>query len=709
MRIFKAIKENRSFFITASVITLLWTFLIFGTMWSLHTTRDNLISIETLREEGHYEGVLNAIFKKLEVIKVFTETNGIYEITDTEFDEFAEKTDFTGIGFVSVSIAPDGIIGFYYSEEYEDDLIGRDLVNDERDYVREAVAYAIENDVVVINGPYLLIHGGEGIVFRRAIFEDGDFVGIINLVVNSAMLNDAFMEDHSEVVDVGIYQTDDTMIFGSLEYSANHMILKTMDIENVDWRIGIAVNHDFANRYTHIDIILISLSSLLYIFGMYLGVKFYSKNKSLLVTQYNLIRFDNLTALPNRLHLQEDVENLISGNQPFYLGFGDLDNFKMINDIMGHSIGDEYLRHIADRFSNQIHDKLSIYRWGGDEFIFVVKCLEKEEAIEFFDRIYASLETPVKVRNVDYNISLSMGIVQYPRHGITMDDLIKRADIVMYDVKSHNKKTYNFFENRYLDSLQREVDFENKVNQFELDEYQVYLQPIVDVKNNEIYGFEGLTRLIDKNGKALNTIDVIRVLERQGRIPELDKHVFETICGYSKQLTDIFNRDFHFSFNVSPVSLSQDFVDYLAKKVKEHQLKPNQFMFEIIETIGFKDIDESVFLLKKLRDIGFQIAMDDFGMGYSSLSYITKLPLSVLKIDRYFINNYYDNEFDRLLIFAIRDISKSLKLDIVVEGIETSRQLDFIRSLGAHYYQGYIHSRPMSFEHLVDKLTNGFE
>jgi len=163
MRIFKAIKENRSFFITASVITLLWTFLIFGTMWSLHTTRDNLISIETLREEGHYEGVLNDIFKKLEVIKVFTETNGIYEITDTEFDEFAEKTDFTGIGFVSVSIAPDGIIGFYYSEEYEDDLIGRDLVNDERDYVREAVAYAIENDVVVINGPYLLIHGGEGI------------------------------------------------------------------------------------------------------------------------------------------------------------------------------------------------------------------------------------------------------------------------------------------------------------------------------------------------------------------------------------------------------------------------------------------------------------------------------------------------------------------------------------------------------------------
>jgi len=684
--------------------------LIIGTFFALHTTKNNLIEIETLREREHYESVLNSILIKLETITVYTETTGIYDITQESFDEFSEKSDFTGIGFVSFSIAPDGIMAFYYSEEYDDDLVGLDLVNDERDYVREAVAYAIENDVVVINGPYELLHGGEGIVFRRAIYDDeGDFIGIINLVVNSAMLNSFFMQDGSSVVDVGIYTTDDTMIFGSLPYSADIFLLEKMDIDNVDWRIGIQVAPDFTKRFTIYDIILISISTVLYGIGIFLGTQFYFKNKSLLINQYNLIRFDNLTSLPNRRQLEEDVNRLITTNQSFYLGFGDLDNFKMMNDILGHSVGDEYLKLIAARFMKLTNDKLSVYRWGGDEFIFIVQCIDKEEAIECFNRIYANLEMPVKVRNVEYGISLSTGIVQYPRHGITMDDLIKRADIVMYDVKSHNKENFNFFENRYLDSLQREVDFENRVNQFELDQYQVYLQPIVDVANNEVFGFEGLTRLIDATGKPLNTIDVIKVLERQGRIPELDKHVFDTICVYSRRLKELFGKDYHFSFNVSPVTLSEDFVEYLARRVQEENLRPNQFMFEIIETIGFKDINESVHLLKRLRDIGFLIAMDDFGMGYSSLSYIAKLPLSVIKIDRYFINNYYDNEFDRLLIFAIKDLSKSLKLEIVVEGIETTRQLDFIRKLGAHYYQGYIHSKPMNFEKLVEKLNQGFE
>ncbi|HPJ24443.1 MAG TPA: EAL domain-containing protein, partial [Bacillota bacterium] len=251
--------------------------------------------------------------------------------------------------------------------------------------------------------------------------------------------------------------------------------------------------------------------------------------------------------------------------------------------------------------------------------------------------------------------------------------------------------------------------FENKVNQYSFDDYQVYLQPIVNTETNEVYGFEGLTRLFDKSNKPLNTIDVIKVLERQGKIPELDMHVFDTVTQYAKQLKQRFKKDYYFSFNVSPVTLSEDFVTYLADKVKAEHLDPTHFIFEIIETIGFKNIDESVSLLQKLRNIGFQIAMDDFGMGYSSLSYIAKLPLSVIKIDRYFINNYYDNEFDRLLIFAIKDISKSLNLKIVVEGIETTRQLEFIKSLGAHYYQGYFHSRPMSIKDLMIKLDKGFE
>lgn len=708
MKLLRKIKDNQGFTIVLSIITLLWMFLIAITLMTLDSSKNNLIKIETLREQEHYEKVLNDIFKKMETIKVFTETTGVENLTQAKFDAFAAKTDFSNIGFVSFSIAPGGVMAYYYSEEYEDDLVGRDLVNDDRDFVREAVAYAIANDVVVINGPFELLHGGEGLVFRRAIYEDGEFAAIINLVVNSARLNALFTAEKSTVVDVGIYQTDNAMIFGNLPYSDHLMVLEPIRLDNVDWRIGVDVDPAYRTRMTMTDIVLVTLSLTLYLVAVYLGSKFYLNNKRLLAMQKQLIYFDGLTSLPNRMYLNEYVSAMIEKKKAFYLGFGDLDNFKTINDIMGHSVGDEYLRIAAERLQSLTDDILSIYRWGGDEFVFIVETKNKDLAIRYFDTIYEQFETPVKINMIDYAVSLSMGVVQYPRHGRTIDDLIKRADIVMYDVKQNNKKAYNFFENRYLDSLQREVDFENKINQYTFEDFEVYLQPIVDVKTGEIYGFEGLTRLFDKDGEPFNTADVIKVLERQGKIPELDKHVFDTICDYSKELKQTFGKDYYFSFNVSPVTLSEDFVDYLAARIKKDQLSPERFIFEIIETIGFKNIDESVFLLQKLREIGFQIAMDDFGMGYSSLSYIAKLPLSVIKIDRYFISNYYDNEFDRILIFAIRDISKSLQLKIVVEGIETERQLEFIKNLGAHYYQGYIHSRPVDLETLIDQLKNGF-
>jgi len=138
--------------------------------------------------------------------------------------------------------------------------------------------------------------------------------------------------------------------------------------------------------------------------------------------------------------------------------------------------------------------------------------------------------------------------------------------------------------------------------------------------------------------------------------------------------------------------------------IKKYKVNPNYFIMEIIETLGFKDIDESLILLGELRKLGFRIAMDDFGMGYSSLSYITRLPLSIIKIDRHFVQNYQSNEFDRMIMLTIKDISRSLEIDIIVEGIETNEQLNFIKEIGAQYFQGYLHSRAMRYDKLVKLL-----
>ncbi|MBI9009415.1 MAG: EAL domain-containing protein [Tenericutes bacterium] len=231
---------------------------------------------------------------------------------------------------------------------------------------------------------------------------------------------------------------------------------------------------------------------------------------------------------------------------------------------------------------------------------------------------------------------------------------------------------------------------------------------MLNAQTDEIIGFEALSRLRDKNGKLLNIFEVIKVLERKGEIPQLDKHSFDILCTYSHKIFKETNKQFSFSFNISPITLSQEFVDFLKVTTKKHKIDPKNFVMEITETLGFKDVDMSVKLLNQIKALGFGIAMDDFGMGYSSLSYIAKLPLDVIKIDRYFVQNYNDSDFEKLIIYSILDISKSFKLKTVVEGIKTTKQLDFVKKIGADYYQGYIHSKAVSLGDLLKHLKEGF-
>ncbi len=704
MKLKKILKENLTFSAILLFTSLLWIFSFSLFLITNNNTRNELVEIESLRAHEHYESVLNDIFMKLDNIEVFTETVGVDDLNHVRFDEFVENSDFSNIGFISLSIAPNGIMEYYYSPYFDTDLIGLDLVNDDRTHVRESVAYAIENDVVVINGPFILLQGGNGLVFRKAIYEDDDFVAIINLVIEYDNLNTLFDISKSSVVDVGIYNTDNKLLFGELEYQENLASLDTMDIEDVDWQIGIDVSWNFFLTGLITNIIIILLAIVLYVLAVTYGIKAYRRNRILLSTQSDLIYFDNLTSLPNRRLLIKDVNSIIINNQPFYLCFGDLDNFKNLNDILGHSIGDEYLREISDRFHKMTSGMLTIYRWGGDEFIFLIKTHHKETTIEIIESIYEVFKKPITLGEIDYTVSMSIGVVSFPTHGTTIDDLIKRADIVMYDIKSQQKNNYGFFEDKYLDNLQREVDFENKVNSYSLNDFEVFLQPVIKVSNEKIYGFEGLIRLFDNEGKLVNTQEIIKVYERKGDIPKLDKFVFEEVCKYYVILREKYNRRYSFSFNISPITLSKDFIDFVREMIQKYGINPKYFVMEIIETIGFKDLDESLRLLNEIRALGMRIAMDDFGMGYSSLSYITRLPLSVIKIDRDFVHNFQINEFDKMLILTIRDISKSLNIEIIVEGIETFEQLEFIKEIGAHYYQGYLHSKPMRLEKLLELL-----
>ncbi len=671
------------------------------------TLKNELIESEEDRLVESYNNTLNMYFDKLDHIEIFYRTIGQDNLNETIFNEFGLSCELGGIGFISFSIAPDGVMEYYFSYDYGDALLGLDLINDDRDFVRDAVEYAIENRVIVINGPFTLLQGGNGLVFRKAAFVDDDFIGIINLVVEYETLNQLLNTSFSEIVDVGVFDKDNQLIFGNLEYSDNLDLSHRIKADSTDWRIGVEVSSLYIQRNIRTSVLVIFIVFALYITALITSFRLYNRVRNLLVEKDNLIFYDNLTLLPNRRLLIRDINQCIKEDIGFYLGFGDLDNFKNLNDLMGHSIGDQYLKFIAERFENIISSEIYIYRWGGDEFIFLIKKTTQDEVVKSINLIYDQFKEPITIKDTDYSVSMSIGLVSYPENGNSVDSLIRRADIVMYDVKSQSNNNYGFFEDKYLANLQNKVDFENKVNRHSMEDFQVYLQPIVETDSGKIFGFEGLIRLFDEN-TLLNTYEVVKYYERKGEISKIDKFVFEKVCEYHARFKEIYNQEYSFSFNISPITLNNDFIIFAQNLLKKYNIESKYIVIEIIETLGFKDMKDSLRLMNKLRLLGFNIAMDDFGMGYSSLSYITKLPLSLIKIDRAFINNYRTNEFDRLLIMTIRDISLSLNIDVVVEGIETEEQLDFIKTIKAKYYQGYLHSHPESIEQtikLIDKYT----
>ena len=694
------VKEHFRFLLAVFLAALLSSSFAYLTIKTIIDTREELVDLDTSRSLNQYSLTLGQIFSRIDIIETFVLTSGIENITEDSFNEFAENTSFEGIGFTSFSIAPDGVIEFYYSNFFEDDLIGRDLVNDERDHVRDAVQFAIENKLIVVNGPFDLLLGEEGIVFRKPIFVEDEFVGLINLVVEVDTLYELLNQSNTNRIVTGVYDQNEDFVFGADDLDESHEIhsFEQIPFDYVSWHIGVRISDEYHQNTLLISGFLAAGFAGLMIVVFYLWAHYYVRNRKLILEQQQLIFYDNLTKLPNRMLFKEETQALLYNRTPFYLGFGDLDNFKNINDVLGHSVGDQYLSFLATHLNSMISDDLKIYRWGGDEFIFVFVNTSKNDLQSTLEDIIEIFKQPFKVKETKHQISISIGLVEYPVDGSNIDDLVKRADIVMYDIKAQQKNTYNFFEQKHSDKLYNQLMFQQTLDEYKVEDFDVYLQPIVDVKTGVTRGFEGLARLFSPEGKQFATQEIIKLYEQDGTITKLDRYVFDKICAYITECEQLDSKELFFTFNISPLSLTEEFVAYLEKTIQTYKVNPNGIIIEIIETLGFKDVKISIELLDKIRKIGFRIAMDDFGMGYSSLSYITKLPLNLIKIDRSFVRDYETNTFNRTILHTIKDISNSLNLEILVEGIETQKQLDFITRLGAQYYQGYLHSKPMSYK-----------
>jgi diguanylate cyclase (GGDEF)-like protein len=417
----------------------------------------------------------------------------------------------------------------------------------------------------------------------------------------------------------------------------------------------------------------------------------------------HLAYHDPLTGLPNRLALFDlaGKELLEAGEARAALLFVDIDNFKYVNDTMGHAFGDRLIQHAGQRLEEIIGERGGIYRFGGDEFI-VLLAMSREEADGAAAEILSAFKETVDVDGSLLRISMSIGMSVYPEHGKDIGELLKYADIAMFQAKSAGKGSYVVFESKLTDSFSERMRIENRLYAaMENNEFHLVYQPQVDPAGKRVTGLEALVRWNSPELGQVSPVRFIKVAEDTHFIIPLGAWILEEACRYLRTLHDKGFPEMTMSVNISmPQLLQTDFYELVLDTLASSGLSPGDLELELTETVLLKSYDHVLPKLAALRGIQVKIALDDFGTGYSSLSYLTHLPISTLKIDKSFIDLLSTDHPQGSLVEEIIRIGRRMNLTVVAEGVETQYQLDRLTEKGCDRIQGYFFSRPLPPEEL---------
>ncbi len=422
---------------------------------------------------------------------------------------------------------------------------------------------------------------------------------------------------------------------------------------------------------------------------------------------------DMMTGLPNRFAGSEYAKQLIRKKEPFTIVSVDLNNFKSINDIMGHSFGNEILKEIAARWyeaanSGDTGTDDQIVRHGGDEFLIFIRGYSSDDEVLRTIRHYESLlADKLTINECDYFITASFGYAEYPTDAKISSTLLSCADAAMYEVKHTNSSNHIL---RFTPDMLRSehtVEIERKIrNALENDTLCFYLQPQYDIDHN-LRGFEALARMKDAGGNFISPAEFIPVAEKVGLIDKVDVTVFRKAAAFFGELVNNTDTKITLSVNVSVRHMMKsDFTDEIREIISSSGVPAEQIEIEITESIMIESAEKALECINALKALGIKIAIDDFGTGYSSLSYLNKFPADLLKIDKSFIDKMNTSESSRQYVAAIISIGHIMNFDVISEGVEEPEQLETLKSIGCDFIQGYIWGRPMPPEE-AEKLVTG--
>lgn len=420
----------------------------------------------------------------------------------------------------------------------------------------------------------------------------------------------------------------------------------------------------------------------------------------------DLVYLEPLTGLPNRRLFNERLSTLLeqakSTGTSFSLFYMDLDNFKMINDTFGHSTGDLFLMEVSKRLKQQLTEKDTLSRQGGDEFTLLLPDTHCDEAAIYARNMVESLSEAFQFKGKEIFTSLSIGISSYPADGEGAETLIKQADMAMYRMKEEGKNGYQFFTKEMNEEISRKSRLANDLRKaIEYGEFSIHYQPQISICNKEIQGVEALLRWHHPELGNISPAEFIPIAEETGSITKIGKFVLQQACRQNKAWQNAGLPAFRVAVNISARQFAQkDLMDFVGNALRSSGLSPQYLELELTESI-YQNDQSSIETMQKLKAMGIYLSIDDFGTGYSSLSYLKVFPIDTLKIDRQFTRNIETDPKDAALVRTIIRMAHDLELNVIAEGVETKEQLEFLRSERCNQAQGYYFNRPLPPEEIA--------